>query len=242
MDSKLLQDYARDGYVVLHDVFGQDCMKQLKQLAELYIIRTLARRGNIGNAAHRLYRTENLLHDFIVPALIDNASILNFVEAVSQQKRYINEVLLYFSQPNGRLQPLHRDINHLQRDRYLEDTPLLAVQVPLIAFNAESGGTRLVSGSHKDLGAVPTLKEEAELSVVTPTVPLGGCLIRDARAWHGAGTNSSTGIRAMFTIAFSRDEGQARPALSSDLYLNLSKQAQQYVTAPSTVPSFLTHG
>lgn len=244
-DSTLVQQYAQDGYVVLHDAFDAQTIAQLQQLETLCVARTLNRRGRIGNAAHKLYRTENLLHDFLVPALINNKTMLNFIEAVSKEQRHINEILLYFSQPNGRLQRLHRDVNHVDSEAYVSESPLIAVQVPLVDFNVENGGTRLVKGSHRWLGKVPSLEEEQENGVesLIPTVPVGACLVRDARAWHGAGSNKSTGIRSMFTLAFRLGEVASNAkAVSSDVYFNLSQQAQSYVVAPAVVHPFMAYG
>lgn len=233
--------FLDQGFITLKEAYGAETILDLHRAAELYIKRTCQRRGTIGNAAYKLYRTENLLYDFLVPNLLNSTVLLDLIEQIYPNGFQLQEILLYFSQPNGRFQFLHRDVDHNTSDHFDPSPPLTAVQIPLVQFNASIGGTRLIAGSHKNFAAPPSIEEEnlSKVKERTPTIDVGDCLVRDARAWHGAGINSSQQVRSMFTLAFVPLPPDTTPStlVSSDVYFNLNHQARKLVAAPPFLAS-----
>lgn len=79
--------------------------------------------------------------------------------------------------------------------------PAVAINVmwALSDFSAQSGGTRLVPGSHHS-GRHP--KEGERYEVVNAEVPAGGAVIWDTRTWHASGKNSSAAPRIGITTIY----------------------------------------
>lgn len=237
------KEFMEKGFVTLVDTYSRGVIDDLSTAATLYQKRTQNRRGKAGNAAHKLYRTENLLYDFLVPELLNNVLLLELIEQIYPEGFQLQEVLLYFSQPNGSFQQLHRDIDHTYTNHFDILPPLTAVQVPLVPFNVATGGTRLIVGSHRTLTAPPDLEQEdlAKVMARTPTIEVGNCLVRDARVWHGAGINKSEQVRSMFTLAFAPLLSETLPStvVSSDVYFNLNRQARKLVAPPTFFTSLI---
>ncbi|MGH1335501.1 MAG: phytanoyl-CoA dioxygenase family protein [Aureispira sp.] len=234
--------FLDQGFITLNNTYGKETIHDLCSAAELYIKRTCQRRGTIGNAAYKLYRTENLLYDFLVPNLLNSPVLLDLIEQIYPNGFQLQEILLYFSQPNGRFQFLHRDVDHISTELFDPSPPLTAVQIPLVQFDTLIGGTRLVAGSHKSFAEPPSIEQEdlTKVKERTPTIKVGDCLVRDARAWHGAGVNSSEQVRSMFTLAFiplPPNTTISTTAVSSDVYFNLDHQARKLVAAPPFLAS-----
>lgn len=145
----------------------------------------------------------------------------------------LKEMLHYFSMPNNSIQELHRDVNNLfTEENLMVPTFLIAFQIPLVNFDYKSGGTRIIAGTHLSFEEPPILEKEnlAEVHKYTPTLNEKDCIVRDCRAWHGAGINRTEKTRAMYTIAFAR-KWYGKPAqVSKEFYFGLDKDKRHMVT------------
>lgn len=140
--------------------------------------------------------------------------------------------MLHFSLPQNSIQELHVGVNQLFIQEKTITPPFsIAVHYPMVDFNTTTGGTRIVPQT-QNLFEEPTRLENEDLSKVskyTPVVSSKSCLVRDCRAWHGAGKNSSNKIRSMYSLAFSK-KWYAKPAkVSKDFYFSLDRNKRHLV-------------
>ena len=226
-------EFEKNGFVILKNVIENSMFEHLKFLSELYTERTFKRQNHTGNAGHNLFRTDNIIQDFLLPELFNNEKIYQAVSDILGNDFILQEVLHYFSMPDNSIQKLHKDVDHLfPIEKLTTPTFVLGIQIPMIDFDYESGGTRIVPGTHLDF-ETPTDLDHENLDKVfeyTPVLKERDCIIRDCRAWHGAGTNNSEKVRAMFTIAFAKRWFGKPAKVSKDFYFNLDRDKRHLVT------------
>jgi hypothetical protein len=221
------------GYEIFENVLDGNTFSKLSILSNFYIQRTLLRQNNTGNVGVNLFRTENLLFDFPLPEIINNEIIYDAVKRFLGSNFLLQELYFYFALPNNSIQELHKDgVTIFPEISYNLPPHIIAVQIPLTDFNAKSGGTRIVPKSHHSFEE-PTRIEDEDISSIesyTPIVTKQSCIIRDARAWHGAGVNTSSEIRAMCTLAFTKPFIGQPFAISKDLFFCIDKKKRHIVT------------
>lgn len=221
-----------DGYKVFENVLPSQLYTELNDFSKFYIERTLIRQQKSGNIGYNLFRTEALEVDFPFQNLIHQEPIYSYLKSALGEDFILNEILIHFSLPQNNMQELHADVNQLFIDEKTVTPPFsIGVHYPMVDFNAKTGGTRIIPHTH-NLFEEPTRLENEDLSKVaeyTPTVTEKSCLVRDCRAWHGAGKNSSNEIRSMYSLAFSK-RWYAKPAkVSKDFYFSLDRDKRHLV-------------
>jgi ectoine hydroxylase-related dioxygenase (phytanoyl-CoA dioxygenase family) len=225
--------FQSDGYAIITEAIDNDTFGKLKFLSKLYTERTYERQNHTGNGGHNLFRTENIVHDFLVPELFNNEKLYTAAYEILGEGFILKELLHYFSMPDNTIQELHRDVNDLYRNESLiVPTFLIAFQIPLVNFDYESGGTRIIKGTHLSSGEPPRLENE-DLNKVpahTPVLKEQDCLVRDCRAWHGAGVNKTGNSRAMYTIAFAKSWYGGPAKVSKEFYFRLDRDKRHMVT------------
>ncbi len=222
-----------DGFAVIDNAISQETFKKLQQLSKLYIDRTNKRHNNSGNLLYNLFKTENLLYDFLCPELINNNDLYNTAKDILGANFSLKEILIFYSYPNNDKQELHSDLLPYFQEQDISLPPtVLAAQFPLNDFNFSSGGTRLVANTQNSFDKVLSIEEEAlsnSYQIVTPVVNKKSCLLRDCRVWHGAGINLTDNIRAMFTLVFVRSWCNPKYKVSKDLYFCIDKEKRHLV-------------
>ncbi len=231
---KSQEEIITEGFTILEDVIDDTLFAKMKHLGEMYMQRTYQRYNASGNLLYNLFRTESLLYDFLLPEVINNDLIHNVVTSLLGKKCHLKETLIFFSYPNNDKQALHSDVYDYFPEQEIElPATVVAVQFPMSDFNVFSGGTRIVPRTQNVFGAQPDLEEEEKLEgyeVITPQVNKKSCLIRDCRAWHGAGVNQSEEVRAMYTFVYTRNWCSSKGKVSKDLYFNLDRDKRHLVT------------
>lgn len=81
-----------------------------------------------------------------------------------------------------------------ERDKKISPPVVAQVLWPLTDFTDESGGTRLVPGSHLS-GEEPDPEAAYSSDSITVAAPAGTAIIFDGRLWHGAGANRGSSLR-----------------------------------------------
>lgn len=222
-----------EGFEVLENVITTRLFKDLEIISKYYIERAIKRQNGSGNVGLNLFRTENLLYDFPLPDLINNDVVYNIIKRVLGERFNLNEIYIYFSLPNNTIQELHKDGIELFPESNLKTPPyFLAVQYPLVDFNSNSGGTRIISGSHL-LNEKPTRLENENLLIlenITPEIKKRGCMVRNPQTWHGAGVNQTEQTRAMITLSFSKEWFGNKAKVSKDLYFCIDKNKRHLLT------------
>lgn len=227
------KQFKNNGHLTLKKVLEDELFNKLKVLSKFYIDRTRKRQNKTGNAGHNLFRTDNIIQDFLVPDLFNNEKIYTTIYDILGKDFILKEMLHYFSTPNNTMQELHRDVNNIyQSERLLVPTFLVAIQIPLIDFDYSSGGTRIIDGTHLNFDEPTRIENEnmAEVSKYTPTLKEKDCLIRDCRAWHGAGINKTESYRAMYTLAFAKSWFGKPAKVTKELYFGIEREKRHMVT------------
>lgn len=224
-------EFLDKGYIILEDVVSNSLINSLTDASHYYKQRTLHRQGNSGNVCYNLFRSDNILPDFILPELFNIQPTYDLIKSILGDGFILNELLLYFSLPDNDLQELHRDVNPLFPESNIEIPPyIVAVQYPINDFNSTSGGTRIIPGTHQNTSEPTRLENEKNILESIPNISKKDCVIRDCRTWHGAGKNNSSSPRAMFTLAFSKPWFGKKGNVSKDVYFSIDKEKRNMVS------------
>jgi hypothetical protein len=112
--------FQSDGYAIITEAIDNDTFGKLKFLSKLYTERTYERQHHTGNGGHNLFRTENIVHDFLVPELFNNEKLYTAAYEILGEGFILKELLHYFSMPDNSIQELHRDVNDLYRNEVVD--------------------------------------------------------------------------------------------------------------------------
>lgn len=217
--------------MIIKDALTDRQFNLAKRVSRLYIERFLGFASASGNAGYRLFRTGDITFDFLIPRLIFIDPVWTALAAVLKDAVLV-EANIHFSLPGSAVQELHRDDVEMDTVGARTTSPyLLAVHYPMTAFGFENGATRIVPGTHLKSGDPPPIQDEAASSIRRVLrMKARDCLIRDCRAWHGAGANRSSAIRAMYSFAFAERWYRSPAAVSKDVYFNIPKRMRSCVS------------
>ena len=221
------------GFTVFRSLLDSEQISQLRVYADTLMERCLERQRNVGNVVHNLFRTDNVVPDFMFPNSLYLSRVWRVIEDILGRDFNLIEGFIHFSLPGSQTQELHLDIAHLfPAETFVTPPFILAMHFPLCDFTPTSGGTRIYAGSHLRRDAPPRLEDEAPSDIVERTVMMsaGDVLLRDCRAWHAAGPNRSSEPRAMFSFAFSSSWFMTKALVSEDLYFSLPPAARPLQT------------
>mgnify|MGYP000097226850 CR=1 FL=1 len=229
----MVEKFKSNGFIVLENIIEEEIFNKIKTLSTFYIERTLQRHENSGNILYNLFRTDNLMYDFPIPEILNNETIYNLVREVLGSNFKLEEILIFFSEPNNHIQNLHSDQQELFSEKIILPTSKISIQIPLVDFNFENGGTRIIPNTHKEnLNTIEIEKIEDKIekdNSYTPKVNTKSCLIRDVRTLHGAGINNSNKRRAMLVIVYTKEWLSSLKTVSKDLYFNIDKNKRHVV-------------
>jgi ectoine hydroxylase-related dioxygenase (phytanoyl-CoA dioxygenase family) len=219
-----------NGFTILKNIIDSETKKNMQFYSDLLIERTLKRHGDSGNVVFNLYRSENIASDFLITNLLTNENVYEILSEVFKSNFHLLDAYIHFSLPGSVKQELHLDVNHIFKTQLPYTPPFqIAVHYPLCKFDNNSGGTRIIPKSHKELCKPPQIENEIdswENHIVQAN--LGDCFIRDCRAWHGAGANKTNEIRAMFSFSFGAYWFLKPAKASKDLYFSLPKSNRHF--------------
>jgi len=210
--SELIEQYERDGYVVLHGMLTSAELDELRAALEPYLRDGMSGRNDFeGERTKRVYSLvgrgepfeRTVLHPRVL-ALLDRLLEHNYLLTASQA------ICIY---PGETPQPVHFDDTFYRIAR-----PRKAVSVSTIwavdDFTAENGGTDIIPGSHlwtdeevRDAYGGP-LNQGAPFSSTPPSLtkqlvplemPAGSCVVFAGTLLHRGGQNRSRGTRSAFS-------------------------------------------
>ena len=229
----MVKEFNKNGYLVLESIIDEGIFNKIKILSEFYIERTLKRHGNSGNILYNLFRTDNLMYDFPMPEILNNETIYKLVREILGVNFRLDEILIFFSEPNNHMQNLHTDQHELFGENIILPTSKISVQIPLVDFDFVNGGTRIIPKTHKEkLNTNDILKLETKIvnnNSFTPKLKKKSCLIRDVRILHGAGINKSRNRRSMLVLVYTKEWLSPLKTVSKDLYFNIDKNKRHVV-------------
>lgn len=225
-----VEQLKRQGYIVIPGALGEEAISNALDYSRLLMKRTLMRHGEVGNIGHGLYRSTNILRELLVPELIANETVLELLDAICPNEMHLVDGYVHFSMPGNSAQELHRDLDCLELSSYPENA-FFAVHFPMCQFTLRTGGTRVIPCTQNRSDDPPHLEIEPDnFKTSVPEMNLGDVIVRNARAWHGAGVNLSDSVRLMFSFLFSTSSHVQTASIDRDLYFALPLCYRKWVS------------
>jgi ectoine hydroxylase-related dioxygenase (phytanoyl-CoA dioxygenase family) len=118
---------------------------------------------------------------------------------------------------------------HSDDDVRTPGKPLSMVTIyPLVDFTADTGGTRVVPGSHW----IPRYPDRPDcVGAINIEAPAGSCIVLFAGAWHSSGANRTDAIRtsmsAYFSVPWIRQELDFSRTLSPEVLARATPEARR---------------
>lgn len=196
------EDLDRDGYTILRGALDAAHVAELVADVER-LERELAIRPaeNLfeGSKTNRVYNL--LARGKSFERAVDHDVILPVVESLLGRGFLVGTVSSIAILPGEKVQPMHADDQLLALPR--PHMPMTStVMIALTPFDAETGGTRVLPGTHKN-PAFPDPFAPHEDAINVEMNP-GDALVYNGSLWHGGGANRSTGRRVGLAVGYCR--------------------------------------
>ncbi|WP_114286222.1 phytanoyl-CoA dioxygenase family protein [Candidatus Halocynthiibacter alkanivorans] len=138
---------------------------------------------------------------FADPGLISSPFVLPILHRLLTRNAILGSSTVVASMPGAKDQRLHRDNPPLFEEFSGMETPsfCIALIVPLIPLNDQTGATRIIKGSHK----LRTREADGQ-PFQNPTVDLGSCYLMDCRLFHQGMANNSDRVRPILSLVYQR--------------------------------------
>lgn len=238
----------QDGYTVIESVLSQtECKDLNERLNRTYAGLKSAGRNTYPGGVGRTERLILNLHnkDAAFVELIDHPAVFPLVQYVMQNGSYQNNEPFIVTQFSARDPHLGAPPQQLHIDSRFPGPafPLMAIALWMINdFTIESGGTRLVPGSHRRLLYPENGVTYGDEIIVQ--APAGSVILYNGSAWHGGGAKQREVERWSVIISYARwfvkpafDMTQNTPA---ELYAKLTPERRE-LFGFTTVPAANEH-
>ena len=186
-----LEQFERDGFVILEDVLDRAAREEIvAALAPYERDRPMGRNAFEGQKSQRVYSLAGKGEVF--QRLAEHPRVMAIVERLLMPNFLLSTIQSIRLHPGEKSQAWHTDdaFYFMPRPHRLP----LAVSViwAIEEFTEENGATEVIPGSHRWGLEHP---EEREHDVVAATMPAGSCIVFDGALWHRGGANESHGTR-----------------------------------------------
>ena len=208
-DSELqthLEAITEDGFTILEDVFSLERAEALgKRIREIERDALHPLEPGETEEDSSFYRTAGLLR--IDPIFWDvpiDPTVSQVVEGVLGADYLLSTYTGIDLKPNGNtIQPLHPDDALVPVPRPHERPIGCTVMWIINEFNAHTGGTRLLPGSHREpLDLLFSQDKERVSQAIQPTMKPGSVLVFDHAIFHGASDNHSDEWRLGLQVSY----------------------------------------
>ena len=215
-----VESVDRDGFTIIENAIEPDLVAELRDT----IRRIEAEKPNLVQGT--ILRTVGLLGlDPIFRGPPLHPEVLPVVEGVLGPGCLLT---LYDSldvTPGKNLQPLHNDDALMPLARP-HQTFVLTAMWALSDFTDETGGTRIVPGSHRESGLPDYSKHQGDYESECVEMAAGSVLLLDGATWHTSGENQTSGVWRL-GMQVSYCAGFIRPL--QNLMLSISvEEAREY--------------
>ena len=167
---------------------------------------------------------------FAQPKMFASPMVMPIMEELLSSEFILGSLTAVASLPGSSVQRMHKDNQALFAD--IPDGTLpsfsIAMIVPLIALNEETGATRVVKGSHRFSSS-----ESKKMPYQDPTVSLGSCFLMDSRLTHQGMGNNSQFVRPITSLVYQRPWYQDNLNYKKQKPLNIN--ARQFETVPDNL-------
>jgi hypothetical protein len=192
----LLEDFARDGYGVIHDAADAAFIARLRE--------AIKTRATPGGSANFSYSASLLLgQDPVFEEAVLNPKVLAVVEAVCGKGAMLSQLLGSVRVPGPDKTRLHADQSWMP-EPFPEHTLSITMCWALDEYTLENGATSVIPGSHLER-RFPTSEEAAKLQGLQPILCEAGaiaCWLGET--WHGNYPRVTPGERVVLHMTFSR--------------------------------------
>ena len=207
-----LEAFEEDGYVILGGVIDPVVLDALKPKLDEDTA-TLLERGEWGGAGQvpgHLQQSMPRSAKYIHRDIVANPLIIEITAAILGKGVHNHFYNGNTNMPGSKMQPLHRDANHLWRG-HIHPTASIVVNVSPVDVDENNGATEIWPGTHKiaepiESSAVPPETEKARREVVPPVRVIstkGDAVLRDIRLWHRGMPNNGLEGRHMIGMVHS---------------------------------------
>lgn len=226
--TRKVQDFARDGFVVIHDAIEPELVAALKAaLVRLEIAQGFGYRGTAFEGI-RTVRIYNLLvHDPIFARVPIQPKVLELAEALLDPGLLLSSLSAITLGPGQPAQPIHADSQLIPLPR---PHPAIAVNAmwALSDFTEANGATRVIPGSHRRDHA-PDYRGRYES--VAAEMPAGSVMLFDSQLWHGGGANTTRdkrwAIACYYCAGWIRQQENQQLGVPRDLARGFPRRLQE---------------
>lgn len=197
LQTRLLRDLARDGYVVVERLLSTEHVATVRRDLLGRFRHDGGRNGFEGFATRRLYGV--LTETTACDALVEHPLVLGLVDHVLEENYLLSQLQAIDILSGEAAQPLHYDDGFY---RWPRPRPALGAATiwAIDDFTATNGATVVIPGSHEWGDRMPTATEAAAARSVV--MPAGSLLFFLGTLWHGGGTNRSGESRLAVTAQY----------------------------------------
>jgi ectoine hydroxylase-related dioxygenase (phytanoyl-CoA dioxygenase family) len=223
-----LQDFDRDGFVVLENVIDADLVEELKEalLKTEHDLNITGRDTDFeGRQTIRIYNL--LAHGEAYWKVPVHEAVLPFAEKVLDTELQLSSLSSITLCPGQGAQPLHADDQLIPVAKPHQPFTLNCVWA-ISDFTEENGATRLIPGSHK-AGDMP--EYDLEMDSVAGEMPAGSVIFWHGSLWHGGGTNRTSerryAIANYYCGGFIRQQENQQLGVPSDIASKFPRRLQE---------------
>ena len=195
--------FVKHGYVILDHVIAAETIRALHQEFQQDYGGSLKHEEDdmskeVGDA--RFMIPLRLTKGFADTAVFANPYVIAIVRAVLEPTAILEAYGAVVSFPGAKAQPNHHDGPHLFGSEISALLPSYALTfaLPLVDMNEIQGTTTLLPGSHR------WRRAGEDVEGISPTIPVGSCMMWDFRLMHSGTANRSAVQRPMLYCTYSR--------------------------------------
>jgi hypothetical protein len=194
-----------NGFTILHNALPLSYITEMRARFDILLDEHI-RDYPQNRGSHRYQMYLPFEPPFSDPRLYAHPAVMNIVERVLGQNLLWSYLASDTPLPGSDYQQVHSDTQLLFPESPLSLPPYaLVVNVPLVDVTEENGPLELwPGGTHYMPGRINIPKHAAEMSYLRLTMPEGGLLIRDLRAWHRGSPNRGTRSRPNVALVYTR--------------------------------------
>ena len=226
-----LSRIERDGYAVIEgavesgllDALSDDLLRLERDLESVP-----TKNDFEGEHTVRIYNL--LAHGRLYEAIPVNEAVLPVVEGVLDDGCLISSLSSISIDPDETAQPIHADDQLIPLPKP-HPAIICNTMWALTDFTEETGGTRVILGSHLwDDERVPCDDDE----IVQAVMPRGSCLIYLGSVWHGGGANHTgnqwrAGMICGYSLGWLRQEENQYLAVPPEIAKSLPEHVQHLI-------------
>jgi len=212
----ILQEFQKDGFVILKDVFSKNYIEALysefiSDYKSIFLNekwdnpgenKILVNGSAIKRGNRRYQFSIEVKGSFNSPNLYANPLILPFLKKLFNVPFVISDLTCVTSLPRAKKMAIHRDGVIFEGNplAHLLPSHAIGLLIPLVSFTRLNGPTRYWPGSHRQSY---TLNYEHDQNFIEPEVKIGSCILMDHRLIHSGNPNQSDQIRPLLYCNYS---------------------------------------